>query len=691
MNSFTFQTPAAFVFLLLLIPIGWLLQRARAKRRSVTDALGSTYSTHRKLRDTLRLSALALAITALAKPGYNPQTHNISNTGRDIVFALDVSRSMLAEDVLPSRLEVAKQAIRDTLDTLNSERVGLVVYAGSSSILCPLTDDHNFVSHMLDQAHPRSVDFGGTTMQSAIEKTVDQVFLDGRQDTQDMIILTDGGDHGSKLEKAAKLLDEHKANALILGIGNPNLGSTIPISPTENLTIDGKTILTRLEDASLTHFSQLSSRSQYIPVATSPFNLGQIYADYAKDKATVSSDHRNGYTTYQDASMFLLTPALILLILAECWGLKGLQIGHTVALCFVFYQSPIAAAVNNYQSQFHTASSLMQDAQYTKAAEEFQDLYQQLNDHQVDSKILAACTFNQGLCYYQLSQLQVGESATTAHQYASRAQQLFLAAKRYDKGFIRASKRIISTTQWLTELDLILRNKQQVEDQIAKEIQALTDELKSILDAQTKLTTSVLDSERKQRKLSATEIADLIQLYPLTQQALITRTTASKAVMLKLHSQLAIHSPDKKTDQRPESIMTLPIQHIDQVISIQQSASKALTSKAQWSAARSQQNNAISLIKKIIEILSGSSGSNSENEEEDTDDEEAEYEEAEEENESSMSSESTQGDLSASSQMQDLPEPNYSADDILKEEQSNLQFRQEKRAKKNASKVKKDY
>ncbi|MGJ8655696.1 MAG: VWA domain-containing protein [Akkermansiaceae bacterium] len=697
MTSFTFQSPTALLLLILLIPLGWLLHRARAKRRIVTQALGTKYSTHRKLRDILRLTALTLAIAALAKPGHSPQTQSISTTGRDVVFALDVSRSMLAQDVIPSRLEVAKQGIRDALETLDTERVGLVVYAGSASILCPLTYDHDFVAHMLDQAHPRSVDFGGTTMQSAIEKIVDQVFLPNgqRENVQDIIILTDGGDHGSKIPKIAQLLDTHKADTLIIGIGNPNQSSPIPITTpegnNEDLTIDGKTIFTRLDDATLTNLAHQSSRATYHPVATAPFNLGQLYIDYAKDKTTATSDSENGFTLYQDASIYFLAPAIILLILAECWGLKGLQLGHAAALIFTLYHSPLNAAENQNQNQtnFNTASSLMAEKKYEEANEKLSELYQQLNDQPADSKTLAATTYNQGLCYYQLSQQQADESTTQALTYALKAQQSFLSAKRYDTNYTRAAKRIITTSTWINTLEEIQKKQQQADEALEKEIQALIQELQSILDAQTKLKEDVRISERQHKNHTTPEVITLAKLYNESQQKLTSRSTTSKEVMLKLHQKLMMPSPTP--DQAPESIMTKPLTYIDQVITSQQTATNTLADRSEWSASRSPQANAITLLQEIIDLLSSNSDQTSDEDSEEYEDDEGDYEESDEDGESTTTSESMQGDLSSTSQMQALPEPNYSAEDILQEEQSNLQFRQEKRADQNAAKVKKDY
>ncbi|WP_425609240.1 vWA domain-containing protein [Thalassobacterium sedimentorum] len=130
---------------------------------------------------------------------------------------------------MPSRLEVAKQGIRNALDTFSHQRVGLVLYAGSASILCPLTNDYGFVRFMLEQAHPRSVDFGGTTLQAAIEKAIDQVFVTDRKTVQDLIVLTDGGDHGSQIPRVLELIESHTVDALLIGLGDPQETSPIPI------------------------------------------------------------------------------------------------------------------------------------------------------------------------------------------------------------------------------------------------------------------------------------------------------------------------------------------------------------------------------------------------------------------------------------------------------------------------------
>ncbi|MEC7281656.1 MAG: VWA domain-containing protein, partial [Verrucomicrobiota bacterium] len=103
---FTFQWPSALLLICLLIPISWLQHRARRERINIRRAMGADRKTHRPILDRLRLIAWALIALAVARPGYAPYQEANSQTGRDVVFALDVSQSMLARDVSPHRLEV---------------------------------------------------------------------------------------------------------------------------------------------------------------------------------------------------------------------------------------------------------------------------------------------------------------------------------------------------------------------------------------------------------------------------------------------------------------------------------------------------------------------------------------------------------------------------------------------------------
>ncbi|MCH2613093.1 MAG: VWA domain-containing protein, partial [Opitutales bacterium] len=255
MRSFVLQWPWALVLLIAIFPLAWLAVNAHSQRRLMRSRLGGKTEGKWNLKDWLWISVFVLLTLALTRPGYQPQRFSIEQSGRDVVFALDVSRSMLARDAYPSRLEAAKQGIRDCLDGFEGEQVGLVIYAGSSSISCPLTTAYDIVRYMLSQIQPRSVEYGGSLLLSAIEKCVDQVLSSERRGFQDIILLTDGEDHGPGIELVARRIKESEAKLLIVGLGDSQSGSRIPILNEEGETIPlkhkGEIVYTRLRDKEL--------------------------------------------------------------------------------------------------------------------------------------------------------------------------------------------------------------------------------------------------------------------------------------------------------------------------------------------------------------------------------------------------------------------------------------------------------
>lgn len=685
MNQFAFQHPEWLLLLILTIPLVAMLTYARKRRVTLIASMGGTLPTHRKLRDVLRVIAFILLCLALARPGHSPRLESLSNSGRDVVFALDVSRSMLAQDVPPSRLEVAKQAIRDILPAIPNQRVGLVVYAGTSSILCPLTYDHDFLRYMLDQAHPRSVDFGGTTLQSAVEKVVDQVFLDGRKGVQDLIILTDGGDHGSKMQRVASTLETNEVDVLLIGIGDPNTGSPIPIKENGEITKlkkDDQVILTKLDDSSLRSFTNMTSRAIYHPVATQAFSLGHIYREFILEKGNQSSDSENGTLVYQEAVHYFIIPAIILLILAECWGLTGLQLGHasTLTLAFLMLSKPLEANTEEERTSppnFEQALSLLTEKSYQDAEAEFSALYELEVAYSTDTEMLAVLQFNLGLCRQLQAEPLESEAPEIAHQMALDARLNYLRAARYNPQMKRAQSRIVASSAWIDSLyeEILERRKenQEIEKEIAEIVEILSQELE----------------DQSQLREAVSSLKSTNQEFANTQNAL---TETSKKVLQKmeaLHLRLLAQLPKEAP---PNTLMSDPILLAQQLIESQELAHKSLGAGESWLVVTRDQKNAIQFIEQILEILSSDSQQSSdESDDSEFDDESSEYEEMDDDSESTVSDEAQQGDLAASSSMQGLPEPNYSAEDILEQESGNLEFRQQKRANSNAAKVKDDY
>ena len=189
---------------------------------------------------------------------------------------------------------------------------------------------------------------------------------------QDLVILSDGGDHGSRMERVETLLAESNIGLLIVGLGDPSNGSPI-LLPQEDgslqtLEIDQETILTKLEDALLRNLSATYPNAEYIAAQTKPFNLGQLYNEYATDKSTLASKANSGKLIYQEAAIFFLIPGLIFLLIAERWGLR--RLGSSAILLSSFFcgfpQSSVRAetALNALEIDFEKATEFIQSEAY---------------------------------------------------------------------------------------------------------------------------------------------------------------------------------------------------------------------------------------------------------------------------------------------------------------------------------------
>ena len=707
MSEFVFQWPGMLALLVLLLPLGYLLAYARRRRAALIDAMGGGLSTHRRLRDYLRLAAVLLLLLALARPGYAPQPHSVSRSGRDVVFALDVSQSMLAEDVAPSRLEVAKQAVRDALKTFQHQRVGLVVYAGSATILCPLTYDYDFVRYMLEQTHTRSVDFGGTTVQSAVEKVVDQVFVGERAGVQDLVILTDGGDHGSQMPRVAQLLGESGVELLLVGIGDPEVGATIPVSDSAGgrslLRSKDSVVYTRLEDASLRDLATQSPDAVYVPVGVQAFDLGHLYADYVDGRAVAAFEGQGGGVLYQEAALFLIVPALLLLWLAECWGRNGLQFGRAAllatALCSL--RPDIEAAGAAEQSQFAEAETLYRAGSFVQAEALFAELGLSAGPSTAVAAELAVVQFNRGLCLLALSKAERAHSAPSALNYAQQAQAAFLAAKRYAPNLRRSGLRLESTAVWLAELQAQIADEADAKELLQESLQQLLERLQQLLEAQQDLRQRVADSDvdrRRPRRRNAPPPAPIVA--PADASANAPRFVAEQKT-LQLDAEgierdmqaldVKLRPPAIEGLPPLRSVLAEPLELMAKVTAAMTEAGKFLAKWSSWPAGRGQQGVAEQWIEEILSLLRHNAADEPQGEEWSEMEDADEYNYADPMSESSMSSLPMEGDFAASSEMQALPLPNYSVEDILRQEQGNLQFRQQQRASANAAQVDKDY
>ncbi len=193
--------PWLAVPLLLLALAALAAARAQARRREFFGAqaarLAPGFSRGRRLlRDGLLLASMALVVAALARPELGEWLREVRQRGVDVMVVLDTSRSMLASDVPPTRLQRAQREIRALLGRLRGDRVGLVSFAGDARILCPLTADPTSFRIFLDDVDTTTNALGGTAVGEGLERALDAL-AEGAEGARVIVLLTDGEDHAS--------------------------------------------------------------------------------------------------------------------------------------------------------------------------------------------------------------------------------------------------------------------------------------------------------------------------------------------------------------------------------------------------------------------------------------------------------------------------------------------------------------
>ncbi len=235
-------------------------------------------------------SAVSCLVLALMQPQWGKRWQDVPRRGRDLMILLDVSRSMLAQDVIPNRLRRAKIDIKDLVHVLHQEgghRLGLVVFAGRASLQCPLTRDYAFFLQKLNQVGPETVGRGGTLIGDAIRKAL-QGFGSLEHNYKDIILITDGEDHASFPLEAAKAAAEAKVSIYAIGLGDPKVGTRIPLTDdTEHSTFvryQGEEVRSRMQERLLLDIARLTGGA-YVPAATRAIELDRIYAEHLAPKA----------------------------------------------------------------------------------------------------------------------------------------------------------------------------------------------------------------------------------------------------------------------------------------------------------------------------------------------------------------------------------------------------------------------
>ncbi|MEI6035633.1 MAG: VWA domain-containing protein, partial [Verrucomicrobiae bacterium] len=245
-----------------------LLERVVAPRL-LERLAGSVSAARRAVRAGLVLASFSLAVVALAQPRYGFIQHEVKQKGRDVIVAVDTSRSMLATDIAPTRLARAKLLTQDLIRLLKGDRVGLVAFAGSAFLQAPLTLDYSAVINALDELDTRVIPKGGTNIAAAIA-TAAEAFGKAEGQTRALVILTDGEELDADGLAAAKKASQAGIRIFAVGIGSAD-GSLIPFRSDDGRQdfvrdASGKPVQSRLDDSRLREMAK-ETGGFYVPIS----------------------------------------------------------------------------------------------------------------------------------------------------------------------------------------------------------------------------------------------------------------------------------------------------------------------------------------------------------------------------------------------------------------------------------------
>jgi Ca-activated chloride channel family protein len=324
------RDPSLLVALLLPVLVAaWLAWGARRRTRDLARFVesplwavvvpGRDAGRHR-IRGLLQTAAIAALVLALAGPMWGFRWQEVRSEGVDLVIALDTSRSMLATDVKPNRIERAKLAIQDLLLELRGDRVALVPFAGSAFVQSPLTLDRGAFRENLDAVDVGIIPRGGTNLAAAIDASLDA--FEGRQGNhQAVVLITDGESHEGTIDEAIERAKQRGVRVFTVGIGTPD-GELIPLESGYVKDRRGNVVKSRLDEEILQRVA-LATGGVYLHAAGVDLGLTDLYRDHvaSMEKRKLESTMERRYEHRFAIPLLLATLLLAIdLVIGETRG-----------------------------------------------------------------------------------------------------------------------------------------------------------------------------------------------------------------------------------------------------------------------------------------------------------------------------------------------------------------------------------
>jgi len=281
-----------YLWLLLLIPIcgiffGWAVKSKRkalemfADRNVLDHLVKSVDFRIQKIRLALFLIILLLLVITLIQPKWGYHWKEVKRKGLDIVVALDLSKSMLAEDIKPNRLEAAKREIKSLINMMKGDRISIVAFSGSAFVQCPLTLDYGTAKLFLENLDVNSISLGGTNIGKAIDVSA-SAFEGHEKKHRVLILITDGEDHGERVMQAVEEAKKQGIVIFTIGIGKQE-GAPIPFIDKDGRKgfvkdREGNIVLSKLDPVLLQKIALLTGGKKGT-IGAGSFPLEEIYQE----------------------------------------------------------------------------------------------------------------------------------------------------------------------------------------------------------------------------------------------------------------------------------------------------------------------------------------------------------------------------------------------------------------------------
>ena len=395
---FRFESPQYLYLLLVLVALAAIHYYIIYKKKRQVKRFGDPELTRQlflgvsrwrpEVKFWITMLALASFIVALARPQFGTRLDTRERTGIEAIIALDVSNSMLAEDVKPNRLEKAKMMVSNMVDGMRDDKIGLIVFAGQAFVQLPITSDYVSAKMFLETISPSMMSVQGTDIAEAINLSM-RSFTQQEDVSRAIFVITDGEDNEARGVEAAKQAASQGVRVYVLGIGNPG-GAPIPIPGTGQYIIDdeGNTVISRLSEEMCREIATAGNGS-YIYVDNS--SSAQKKLSEQVDRLAKAKMESQIYSEYDEQFQGFVLIGILLLLLdvflleresKSTWLSNLFHRGRPAAALFLLIFSMTAMAQTD-RDYIRRGNRLMRDSVYDKAQVEYQKAIEKDNTNPI--------------------------------------------------------------------------------------------------------------------------------------------------------------------------------------------------------------------------------------------------------------------------------------------------------------------